>query len=94
MRAFHGWVVRARVPRGTRACAFCDAGGVMKSCHCSILDVREEQIYEPSGTLEIRLICNICGRILEARSVPHAAGSPPDEGRHQSPGSQSVSMQF
>ncbi len=67
----------------------------MKSCHCSTLDVREEQIYEPSGTLEIRLICNICGRILEARSVPHAAGSRTDdeEGR-QRPGAQSVSMQF
>ncbi len=57
----------------------------MKSCPCSILDVREEQILEPSGCLTIRLICNLCGALLDSKqftpqnsAVP--AGMPPNDG--------------
>jgi hypothetical protein len=42
----------------------------MKNCSCSILDVREEQIFEPSGSLSIRLICNLCGSILDSKIMP------------------------
>jgi hypothetical protein len=77
-------------------------GESMKSCHCSILDVREEQIYEPSGSLEVRLICNICGKILESRLIAQAAGSVPGVpgecgelgGSGRLPGTSTVSMQL
>lgn len=41
----------------------------MESCPCSIFDVREEQILETNGTLCIRLICNVCGSVLDSKLI-------------------------
>lgn len=41
----------------------------MESCPCSIFDVREEQILETGGALCIRLICNVCGSVLDSKYV-------------------------
>lgn len=62
-----------------------ELGGSMKSCPCSILDVREEQILEPSGSLTIRLICNLCGALLDSKlfspqNSTISAGMPPEAG--------------
>ncbi|MBI4880283.1 MAG: hypothetical protein HY812_11595 [Planctomycetes bacterium] len=42
----------------------------MQSCPCSIFDLREEQILEANGSLCIRLICNVCGSILDSKMIP------------------------
>ena len=44
----------------------------MESCPCSIFDVREEQILEPNGSLHIRLICNMCGTVLDSKFLREA----------------------
>ena len=44
----------------------------MESCPCSIFDVREEQILEANGSLCIRLICNVCGSILDSKMISAA----------------------
>ena len=41
----------------------------MQSCPCSIFDVREEQILETSGSLRVRLICNVCGSLIDSKVV-------------------------
>jgi len=46
----------------------------MKNCSCTILDVREEQIFEPSGSLCVRLICNLCGSILDSKIMADGEG--------------------
>ena len=50
-------------------------GGLMDSCPCSIFDVREEQILETGGSLCIRLICNVCGSVLDSKFVPGGEAS-------------------
>lgn len=50
----------------------------MQSCPCSIFDVREEQILETSGSLRVRLICNVCGSLIDSKVV-HSA----DDGSQQ-----------
>lgn len=42
---------------------------MQSSCPCSIFDVREEQILEANGSLFVRLICNVCGTVLDSKSV-------------------------
>jgi hypothetical protein len=37
----------------------------MKTCMCSIFDTREERIIEEDGRNLRRLICNVCGRVLD-----------------------------
>ena len=39
----------------------------MKECLCSIFDTREERLVEPDGRVIRRLICNVCGRILDSK---------------------------
>lgn len=41
----------------------------MESCRCSIFDVREEQILEANGCLHVRLICNLCGAVLDTKML-------------------------
>ena len=41
----------------------------MESCPCSIFDVREEQILEVNGCLHVRLICNLCGAVLDTKML-------------------------
>lgn len=44
------------------------------SCPCSIFDVREEQILEPSGALRVRLICNVCGELIDSKVIDEGNG--------------------
>ena len=44
----------------------------MQSCPCSIFDVREEQILETSGALRVRLVCNVCGVLIDSKRVDQA----------------------
>lgn len=44
-------------------------GGIEMSCPCSIFDVREEQILETSGALRVRLVCNVCGKMIDSKVV-------------------------
>ncbi len=39
----------------------------MKECFCSIFDTREERIIEEDGRVFRRLICNICGCVLDSK---------------------------
>jgi len=39
----------------------------MKECFCSIFDTREERLVEEDGRVVFRLICNICGTLLDSR---------------------------
>lgn len=39
----------------------------MKECFCSIFDTREERLVEEDGRVIYRLICNICGSVLDSR---------------------------
>lgn len=48
----------------------------MESCPCSIFDVREEQILETSGSLCIRLICNVCNAVLDSKVVREGEVTP------------------
>ena len=41
----------------------------MKECFCSIFNTREECIVEEDGRVLHRLICNICGRVLDSKEV-------------------------
>ena len=41
----------------------------MKECFCSIFNTREECIIEEDGRVLHRLICNICGRVLDSKEV-------------------------
>ena len=42
-------------------------GTCMKECFCSIFDTREERLVEEDGRVIYRLICNICGSVLDSR---------------------------
>jgi len=53
----------------------------MESCPCSIFDVREEQILEPGGALCIRLICNVCGSVLDSKYVAATEAASAKSGR-------------
>jgi len=44
-------------------------GGIEMSCPCSIFDVREEQILETTGALRVRLVCNVCGKMIDSKVV-------------------------
>lgn len=66
------------------------------SCPCSIFDVREEQILETSGALRVRLVCNVCGRMIDSKVVDR--GVDVDVGitstvRHQTGDGDSVAIQ-
>lgn len=39
----------------------------MGACLCSIFDTREERLVEENGRIVYRLICNICGSVLDSR---------------------------
>jgi hypothetical protein len=43
-------------------------GGIrMRECFCSIFDTREERLIEEDGRVIHRLICNVCGRVLDSK---------------------------
>jgi len=39
----------------------------MGACLCSIFETREERLVEEDGRILYRLICNICGNVLDTR---------------------------
>ena len=42
-------------------------------CSCSILNAREEKLLDDEGRLQVRLICNRCGTVLDSEVVPFSA---------------------
>ena len=38
-------------------------------CRCSILNAREEKLLDDEGRVQVRLICNRCGRVLDSEVV-------------------------
>ena len=39
-------------------------------CSCSILNAREEKLLDDEGRVQVRLICNRCGTVLDSEVVP------------------------
>ena len=39
----------------------------MTECFCSIFNTREERVVEESGRVIRRMICNVCGRVLDCK---------------------------
>jgi len=42
-------------------------------CSCSILQAREEKLLDDEGRVQVRLICNRCGTVLDSEVIPFAA---------------------
>jgi len=47
---------------------------VMTECTCSIFNTREERIIEDDGRILRRLICNLCGRVLDSKEEVEQSG--------------------
>ena len=47
-------------------------------CRCSILNAREEKLLDDEGRVQVRLICNRCGRVLDSEVVSAAPESVPE----------------
>jgi len=41
-----------------------------RDCSCSILNAREEKLLDDEGRVQVRLICNRCGTVLDAEVLP------------------------
>jgi hypothetical protein len=41
-------------------------------CSCSILQAREEKLLDDEGRVQVRLICNRCGTVLDSEVIPFA----------------------
>lgn len=53
-------------------------------CSCSILQAREEKLLDDEGRVQVRLICNRCGTVLDSEVVPFARlRQPPAPARDQ-----------
>jgi len=39
-------------------------------CTCSILNAREEKLLDDEGRVQVRLICNRCGAVLDSELLP------------------------
>lgn len=42
-------------------------------CSCSILNAREEKLLDDEGRVQVRLICNRCGTVLDSEVVQFSA---------------------
>ncbi len=42
-------------------------------CACSILNAREEKLLDDEGRVQVRLICNRCGTVLDSETVSAGA---------------------
>ena len=49
----------------------------MRACRCSILDTREEKLLDERGQIQLRLICNRCGEVLDSEIVRQGFPSQP-----------------
>lgn len=45
-------------------------------CSCSILNAREEKLLDDEGRVQVRLICNRCGTVLDSEVVPFVPAMP------------------
>ena len=46
-------------------------GGIMSAsleCRCSILNAREERLLDDESRVQVRLVCNRCGTILDSET--------------------------
>ena len=50
--------------------------GTDRDCTCSILNAREEKLLDDEGRVQIRLICNRCGTVLDSEIVPPSPRTP------------------
>lgn len=51
-------------------------GTSFRDCACSILNAREEKLLDEEGRVQIRLICNRCGAVLDSEVIPPARRRP------------------
>jgi hypothetical protein len=47
-------------------------GTASRDCSCSILNAREEKLLDDEGRVQVRLICNRCGTVLDSEVLPAA----------------------
>ena len=45
-------------------------GTSFRDCSCSILNAREEKLLDDEGRVQVRLICNRCGTVLDSEIQP------------------------
>lgn len=45
-------------------------GTAFRDCACSILNAREEKLLDDEGRVQVRLICNRCGTVLDSEILP------------------------
>lgn len=45
-------------------------GTSSRDCSCSILNAREEKLLDDEGRVQVRLICNRCGTVLDSEVLP------------------------
>lgn len=45
-------------------------GTSFRDCSCSILNAREEKLLDEEGRVQVRLICNRCGAVLDSEVLP------------------------
>jgi len=45
-------------------------GTSFRDCSCSILNAREEKLLDDEGRVQVRLICNRCGAVLDSEVLP------------------------
>ena len=56
--------------------------GGSSECRCSILQSREEKLLDDEGRVQVRLICNRCGSVLDSEVI-HTVGSGPENSRRR-----------
>jgi hypothetical protein len=47
-----------------------------RDCSCSILNAREEKLLDDEGRVQVRLICNRCGTVLDSEVLPSTLRRP------------------
>jgi hypothetical protein len=47
-----------------------------RDCSCSILNAREEKLLDDEGRVQVRLICNRCGTVLDSEVLPSSPRPP------------------
>jgi len=52
-----------------------------EECRCSILNAREEKLLDDEGRVLVRLICNLCGRILDSEVIDISSFHPRPKAR-------------
>ena len=55
-------------------------------CKCSILNAREEKLLDDEGRVEIRLVCNRCGTVLDSEIITAKPIAAPETAREAAEG--------